>query len=379
MSVEVERVDADATAATGELLSEGDRPFLVGGSVDAAARARHWSPTALRSLVGAREVPVVGADGGRFDYTLEGAPLHTEFRLPFDEALGLIASARAPGPCYYLRRPELSDLGLDTEAGLPHVFAHTRGPQRTLRLWVSSEGSITPLHYDTRNNFLTQMHGRKAVTLFPSSEHARLYPLPFSGTHLLSPVDPEAVDAARFPDFPSELATRVELIPGDTLFIPPFWWHHVRSLDFSISVNVFWHTRPRQLLAPNSTEYLRVMYARDALPSLFADEGERPAPPRLLALAAQARERGLACAATLLCATAARLALDALTPEERDALTTEERRRVEHCLFLGDFAAATGKAPKSSELEAILAGVADFVAALHSRWTNARGSASIHE
>ena len=379
MSVEVERVDAEAAAATGELLSEGDRPFLLSGSVDDATRARHWSPAALRSLVGAREVPVVGADGGRFDYTLEGAPLHTEFRLPFDEALGLIASARAPGPCYYLRRPELADLGLEAEAGLPRVFAHTRGPQRTLRLWVSSEGSVTPLHYDTRNNFLTQMHGRKAVTLFPSSEHARMYPLPFSGTHLLSPVDPEAVDAARFPRFPSELALRVELLPGQTLFIPPFWWHHVRSLDFSISVNVFWRTQPRQLLVPNSTEYLRVMYARDRLRSLFAGEGERPAPTLLLALAAQARERGLTCAATLLCAAAVSLALDSLTTDERDALTTEEHRRVEHCLFLGDFAAAHGKAPKSSELEAVLAGVADFAAARHSRRTNARGSISIQE
>ena len=30
------------------------------------------------------------------------------------------------------------------------------------------------------------------------------------------------------------------LYPGDVLFIPAKWWHAVRSLDTSISVNAWW-------------------------------------------------------------------------------------------------------------------------------------------
>jgi lysine-specific demethylase 8 len=30
------------------------------------------------------------------------------------------------------------------------------------------------------------------------------------------------------------------LNPGDALYIPAKWWHHVRSLDTSASVNVWW-------------------------------------------------------------------------------------------------------------------------------------------
>jgi hypothetical protein len=30
--------------------------------------------------------------------------------------------------------------------------------------------------------------------------------------------------------------------PGELLYIPRFWWHQVRSLDFSVSVNYWWAT-----------------------------------------------------------------------------------------------------------------------------------------
>lgn len=41
-------------------------------------------------------------------------------------------------------------------------------------------------------------------------------------------------------------AQRVELLlrPGEVLFIPALWYHCVQSLEFSVSVNMFWRNLP---------------------------------------------------------------------------------------------------------------------------------------
>lgn len=369
MGNEVERVDANSVLELKALLQDGSRPFLVNDSVDEGVREHSWSAPSLRSRVGDRKVSVTRSEGGTFDYTTDGQPLYSDVSLPFFQAIELIESSKAPDPCYYLRRALLADIGLDNNELLPQVFQLARGTKRTERLWASSDGSVTPLHYDTRNNLLTQMHGSKLVTLFPSSEHERMYPMEFTGTNLLSHVDPEAVDASRFPSFPSELKITVEFNPGETLFIPPFWWHHVRSREFSISVNVFWQLRPEQCLVTNSIEYLRVMYQRNGLADLFRGESE-PDQLSFANLAARAHELGLNGAATLFGAAYARVALQTSPSIAKVAsaesvgsdtageieITAGELARLEYFVLLGGLT-AQGKTPKSSAVSAMVAEV----------------------
>ena len=362
MSVDIQRIDASSTTRLRKLLHEGNRPFVITESIDAQSRETLWSPSSLRSRVDTREVSVTRSERGLFDYTDEGQPTYADVVLPFSEAMELIASSKAPGPCYYLRRTLLKELGLDNAEVLPRTFLLAGGAKRSARLWVSSQGSVTPLHYDTRNNLLTQMHGSKLVTLFPSSEHERMYPMAFTGTNLLSVVDPEAVDESSFPNFPGDLKLTVEFNPGDTLFIPPFWWHHVRSREFSISVNVFWQLRPEQCLVPNSIEYLRVMYKRNGLADLIADDGNADR-LRFAELAARAHELGLNGAATLFCAASARMTLQATSRSRAEAVSAGnhgkagsrldqssggERTRLEHLILLGGLVAMNGKTPTAS-------------------------------
>jgi hypothetical protein len=49
-------------------------------------------------------------------------------------------------------------------------------------------------------------------------------------------MDVEKLDVARFPLFEKATEYRMILQPGEMIFIPRGWWHHVRSLDKSISV-----------------------------------------------------------------------------------------------------------------------------------------------
>jgi hypothetical protein len=51
-------------------------------------------------------------------------------------------------------------------------------------------------------------------------------------------------DFERFPKFRAALAAAQTAVlgPGDAIYIPPLWWHHVESLDpFNLLVNYWWH------------------------------------------------------------------------------------------------------------------------------------------
>ena len=51
-------------------------------------------------------------------------------------------------------------------------------------------------------------------------------------------------DFRGFPKFREAMAAAqiAELQPGDAVFIPPLWWHHVESLEpFNVLVNYWWH------------------------------------------------------------------------------------------------------------------------------------------
>ena len=49
--------------------------------------------------------------------------------------------------------------------------------------------------------------------------------------------DPEQPDVERFPLFERATAYECVIGPGDALFIPPDWWHHVRGLEKSITMS----------------------------------------------------------------------------------------------------------------------------------------------
>ena len=117
------------------------------------------------------------------------------------------------------------------------------------RIWLGT-AITTPTHLDEWNNIGCVVCGRRRFTLFPPEQIVNLYigPLDFAPTGApMSLVRLHEPDFERFPRFHEALkaAVTAELGPGDALFIPPLWWHHVESLEpFNLLVNYWWHAVP---------------------------------------------------------------------------------------------------------------------------------------
>lgn len=100
-------------------------------------------------------------------------------------------------------------------------------------LWLGPSGTITPWHHDLTNNLLVQIMGRKRLTLASPAQT----PLMRNHCHCYSEFGQNAAclptDSGRRPHL-----LHCDLAPGEAIFLPIGWWHHVEALDVSASLTL---------------------------------------------------------------------------------------------------------------------------------------------
>lgn len=123
----------------------------------------------------------------------------------------------------------------------------------SVNAWFGTAGTVTRAHFDSYENCFVQVVGYKYVRMYPPSASAKLYPYAKARSSAdaasggdattsqgnISAVDVENPDLSLHP-----LAADAEYVdtvvgPGDLLYMPAGWWHYVRSLTPSFSLN-FW-------------------------------------------------------------------------------------------------------------------------------------------
>jgi hypothetical protein len=109
------------------------------------------------------------------------------------------------------------------------------------KLWLGAAGTYSGLHRDGTDNLYVQVWGRKRFLLASPDQWKCFYTwsTDLKGGLEGCDVDPENPDLTRFPLFAQAHIIKVDLGPGDMLYLPEGWFHHVRSLTLSLSIN-FW-------------------------------------------------------------------------------------------------------------------------------------------
>ena len=135
-------------------------------------------------------------------------------------------------------------------------------------IWIGSRTRIAA-HNDVPNNVAVCAVGKRRFTLFPPLQFRNLYPGPIENTPAgrpISMVDFDAPDFAAFPRFRKALETArvADLEPGDAIFVPSMWWHHVEALSpFNILVNYWWRDAPAFLGEPEHALNHAILAIRD--------------------------------------------------------------------------------------------------------------------
>jgi lysine-specific demethylase 8 len=215
-------------------LEKRREPFIFSGRID-AWKARRWTLSSLKGQFGECVVkPMV-------DLPADGVPYFWEHKgyarsMPLAAFVDYVTS-RPDSQCY------LPQNNIRLFPGVENAFdfGDLTGPggyRPTTSIWLGTAGTHSGLHFDRRDNLLAQVLGRKRVVLAAPDQARALYPI--KDMFEKSSVDPVAPDYVRYPRFRHAQLLEGVLEPGDVLHIPRMWWHYLRALDTSISLNCWY-------------------------------------------------------------------------------------------------------------------------------------------
>lgn len=216
----------------------------------------------VETLVGRPEI------GGRFFYNEAMDGLNFGKRpQPLAESLRAIMDLRGQEhpPAIYVQSTPVADLLPGFAADQPMNLV----PDGTEpRIWVGNRLTVQT-HFDLKENIACVVSGRRRFTLFPPEQTPNLYIGPFLLTPAGTPVSMVNLDQPDLDAYPrfaeaQKHARQAELEPGDALYIPYFWWHHVQSLDdFNVLVNYWWNEANADLGSPFEAMLHSLLALRD--------------------------------------------------------------------------------------------------------------------
>lgn len=168
-------------------------------------------------------------------------------------------SRQIPG-FLYLAQASLPSLPKSLQDDLPTPAILKSSPLRgdiyDSSIWMGYTPTYTPLHKDPNPNLFVQLAGSKEVRLFPPDVGLDIFrhvkrelakrgeatsgSPTMRGDEMMMGLEKEMLHGAVFADTSrfGPLAVRVELTPGQVLYIPKGWWHSIIGYKQGINASV---------------------------------------------------------------------------------------------------------------------------------------------
>ncbi|XP_030506201.2 lysine-specific demethylase JMJ30 [Cannabis sativa] len=195
----------------------------------------------LKTIAGDRTVPVEVGKNYLCSEWKQELITFSQF-LERIRAISSSSSSSSAAPTYLAQHPLFDQINeLRNDICVPDYCFAGGGEIRSLNAWFGPAGTVTPLHHDPHHNLLAQVVGKKYVRLYHSSISDELHPYTETMLFNSSKVDLDNIDEKVFPKVRDLEFVDCILEEGEMLYIPPKWWHYVRSLTTSFSVSFWWN------------------------------------------------------------------------------------------------------------------------------------------
>jgi ribosomal protein L16 Arg81 hydroxylase len=225
-----------------------NRPVILTGLLANTTAKKRWTPQYLAEVCGDSTVEVMAGRQNDPRYEINSEAHKSQMKM--SEYVRMVLEY-GPSNDYYLvanngffERPDTQRLYSEVPQ-LPEYLDHADAKGKVF-FWFGPAGTVTPLHHDVMNVLLAQIYGRKRFTLIPPEQ----IPYVYNETGVYGEVDCERPDYDSYPLYREVHPLRFVLGPGELLFIPVGWFHHVRALDVSMTVSY------TNFYFPNSYEWV---------------------------------------------------------------------------------------------------------------------------
>ena len=208
-------------------------PVVIRG-YDIGPCKNHWNADYLKTKLSHKIVTVHKSQSS----ILQFLPKNFSYEnMAFGEFLDAIDDCGISPPFCYLRSLADSprDKVADFQNDFPEISSDVNFPSLCNEdsffssvFRISSPSVELWTHFDTMDNFLIQIKGEKRIIFFPPSDALNLYMIEDKS----KVCDLDHVDLHKFPKLRKCHAWKCILKPGDVVFIPAFWFHNVKAIDF---------------------------------------------------------------------------------------------------------------------------------------------------
>ncbi|NET74474.1 MAG: cupin-like domain-containing protein, partial [Sphaerospermopsis sp. SIO1G2] len=193
-----------------------------------------------------------------FTFDTETGETLSSKKMKFSEFANWLAQEKDSEQYYYLQQQPIKLVFPELLPDIEIPDYMSRKSFMVANIWIGTGGNTTPLHWDAAQNILCQIRGRKKLSLFAPNQTEFLYPhsVDSKAPHL-SYVNIDKPDVEKFPKYQDSQKIECVLEAGEMLFMPPFWWHHVNSLDpLNIAVNFWWKANLKQYFTPQGKTFM---------------------------------------------------------------------------------------------------------------------------